>query len=103
MLSQVLASPLTVGFNEMYNIMLKTFNGKEPKSLQHLIEMVDECKDENLIFELEHEKTIMLPREQAIKEQPKILEDNMIPHDRSKQYRKADTSSKPSSNSTSKS
>eukprot|EP00747_Dinoflagellata_sp_TGD_P002387 gnl/TRDRNA2_/TRDRNA2_104083_c0_seq1.p1 gnl/TRDRNA2_/TRDRNA2_104083_c0~~gnl/TRDRNA2_/TRDRNA2_104083_c0_seq1.p1 ORF type:complete len:400 (-),score=63.88 gnl/TRDRNA2_/TRDRNA2_104083_c0_seq1:94-1266(-) len=91
-LSQVLASPLTVGFTEYFNVVLKRFNGKEPKSLQNLVEMVDACKDENLIFELEHEKTILLPREKAAKEQPKILEDNMVPHDRSKQYRSSENS-----------
>lgn len=86
-LSQVLASPLTVGFTDFYDIVLSKFNGQEPRNLKHFVDMVDNCNDEYLTFDLEHENSIVLPRHKAQQQTPAILKENMVPHDRSVQYR----------------
>lgn len=84
--SQVLASPLTVGFTDFYNVVLAKFNGTEPRNLEHLIQMVKSCKDEYFRFEIERDLCIVLPRKEALKQTPAILKENMIPSDRSAQY-----------------
>ncbi|CAJ1363078.1 unnamed protein product [Effrenium voratum] len=85
-LSQVLASPLTVGFTDFYNVLLLKFNGKKPKNLEHLIHMVKSCKEEHLSFEIERSNLIILPRKEVLKQTPKILKENMIANDRSVHY-----------------
>lgn len=85
-LSQVLASPLTVGFTDFYDVILRRFNGAEPKNLKHLIEMVSACKTTYFTFELERHSRIVLPRQLALARMPAILKENMIPRDRSIQY-----------------
>jgi len=89
-LSQVLASPLTVGYTDFYNNVLVRFNGQEPRNLKHLVEMVDACKDEYLTFDLDLENSIILPRHQAQDGTLGILKENLVPYDRSLQYRTPD-------------
>ncbi|CAE7879438.1 DEGP2, partial [Symbiodinium microadriaticum] len=60
-LSQVLASPLTVGFTDFYNVTLLKFNGQQPKNLEDLIHLVKASKDEYLTFEIERNNSIILP------------------------------------------
>jgi len=86
-LSQVFAAPLTVGFTDFYDMVLLRFNGKEPKNLRHLIQMVQSCKEANMTFDLERDKCIILPRKKAMEETRRIVLANMIHHDRSVQYR----------------
>eukprot|EP00931_Biecheleriopsis_adriatica_P086625 TRINITY_DN61248_c0_g1_i1.p1 TRINITY_DN61248_c0_g1~~TRINITY_DN61248_c0_g1_i1.p1 ORF type:complete len:528 (-),score=100.12 TRINITY_DN61248_c0_g1_i1:55-1638(-) len=85
-ISQILASPLTVGFTDYYNVVLVKFNGREPRNLEHLIRMVKSCKDEYFTFEIERDHCIVLPRKEALRETPAILKANRIPMDRSAQY-----------------
>lgn len=86
-LSQVLASPLTVGFTDFYNVVLRQFNGVEPRNLKHLVDMIDACTDEFATFDLDHDNQIVLPRRHAQEMTASILEENMVPHDRSLQFR----------------
>ncbi|CAE7781595.1 DEGP9 [Symbiodinium sp. CCMP2456] len=88
-LSQVLASPLTVGFTDFYNVTLLKFNGQQPKNLENLINLVKASKDEYLTFEIERNNSIILPRKEALKQTANILKENMIPHDRSVHYRRS--------------
>ncbi|CAK9115208.1 Protease Do-like 9 [Durusdinium trenchii] len=85
-LSQVLASPLTVGFTDFYNVLLVRFNGRKVKNLEHLMLMVQGCEEEYLTFEIERNNVIILPRKEATQQTTQILKDNMISTDRSVHY-----------------
>merc|ERR1712118_264230 len=87
-LSQVLASSLTVGFTNFYNTVLNKFNGMELRNLEHLIKLVDSCKTEYVNFELDGENCIVLAQKDVQKHASQILQENMIPHDRSSHFRK---------------
>jgi hypothetical protein len=45
-LVQVLAHPLNLGYDQLCDIQLKTFNNVKVKSLKHLNELIEECKKE---------------------------------------------------------
>lgn len=85
-LSQVLASPSTVGFTDFYNVILHKFNGESVKNLEHLILMVRASKEEYFEFEIERNNIIILPRKEVLKQTPAILKENMISKDRSVHY-----------------
>lgn len=52
-LSQLLASPLSVGYSEgARNVVLKAFNGTPVTSLIQLISLVEACTDDFLIFQV---------------------------------------------------
>eukprot|EP00434_Breviolum_minutum_P000591 symbB.v1.2.000514.t2/scaffold31.1/size418471/10 len=64
-LSQVLASPLTVGFTDFYNVLLHKFNGQKVKNLEHLMRMVKASKEEYFQFEIERNNLIILSRKEV--------------------------------------
>ncbi|GMH41469.1 hypothetical protein BSKO_09379 [Bryopsis sp. KO-2023] len=86
-LVQVLASELNFGYN-FSTTRCATFNGEDLKNLKHLAELVDKCTDRYLMFGLESGKSIILDREQAIQDGPKILKDHAITFDRSQDIQK---------------
>lgn len=45
-LVQVLAHPLNLGYDELCDVQLKTFNDVKVKSLKHLNELIQACQDE---------------------------------------------------------
>ena len=45
-LVQVLAHPLNLGYDELCDVQLKTFNDVKVKSLKHLNELIEACQDE---------------------------------------------------------
>lgn len=86
-LVEVLADELTQGLTRTANKRVSKLNGEEVKNLRHLIDMVDACTGEWLCFELEDEEPLALPTAQAKAATAAVLSRNMIPSDRSVQYR----------------
>ncbi len=53
-LSQVLACDATLGYEDLNNIRVKKFNGEPVQNLRHLAEMVYNCSEKFLRFDLEY-------------------------------------------------
>jgi len=86
-LAQVLADDLTQGFTSVCNALLETVNSERVRNLRHAVSLLDGCSDEWLRFDLADEETIVLPRVEARAATARILERNMIAHDRSARLR----------------
>ena len=82
-LSQVLVSDITVGYEDVINTKVLTFNGTKVKNLKSLSKLVSECQDEFLRFHLEDSRLIVLRREQAMKATEEVLKTHCIARDRS--------------------
>jgi len=54
-LSQVLPSPITLGYQQLSGLVLLQLNGQEIKSLAELAKIVDSCTSGNLVFEFRDE------------------------------------------------
>lgn len=51
-LSQVLACDATLGYEDYCNVQLLKFNGTPVNNLQHLIQLVDDCTNTYMRFDL---------------------------------------------------
>jgi hypothetical protein len=54
-LSQVLPSPITLGYQQLSGLVLLQLNGQEIKSLAELAKIVDSCRSGDLVFEFRDE------------------------------------------------
>lgn len=52
--SQVLACDATLGYEEVYNTQVLSFNGTAVRNLRHLAEMVLACKEQFMRFDVEY-------------------------------------------------
>lgn len=59
-LSQVLACDATLGYEDYCNVQLLMFNGFPVKNLRHLIELVSDCADEYMRFDLAYKVRLRL-------------------------------------------
>ncbi|XP_021906715.1 LOW QUALITY PROTEIN: protease Do-like 2, chloroplastic [Carica papaya] len=82
-LSQVLASEVNIGYEDMGNQQVLKFNGIPIKNIHHMAHLVDKCKDEYLIFEFEDNYIAVLERKAATASSSCILKDYGIPSERS--------------------
>lgn len=80
-LSQVLACDATLGFEDVYDIQLKCFNGTPLRNLRHLAELVQANKEPFMRFDLSYEETIVLSSEVGRKATKEVLEAHAIPLD----------------------
>ena len=55
MYAQVLACDATLGYEDLYNVQLKKFNGQPVVNLRHLISLVNESKQPYMRFDLEYD------------------------------------------------
>jgi len=78
-LTQVLAHDLTVGYEDLENIVLNAFNGTQVKNLRHIMEMIEACTDEYMRFGLQTNLTLVLKTEPAKKATAEALEHHNIP------------------------
>lgn len=78
-LSQVLAADCTVGYEDMSNLQVLTFNGVRVRSLAGLSEAVTACQEAFFRFELDSGEIIVMNAEQARKSTPTILATHSIP------------------------
>eukprot|EP00854_Cymbomonas_tetramitiformis_P009018 gene9018-10685_t len=51
-LAQVLSAEVNLGYEDVQNTRLRTFNGAPVRSLEHLVEMVESCEEQFLQFDL---------------------------------------------------
>lgn len=77
--SQVLAANINVGYEEIVNTQVLTFNGKPVKNLKSLASMVESCDEEFLKFDLEYQQIVILRTETAKAATLDILKTYCIP------------------------
>lgn len=82
-LSQILASEVNIGYENMSNQQVLKFNGVRVKNIRHLAHLVDSCNNKYLIFEFEDKLLVVLERQAASLKTPQILKDYGIACERS--------------------
>lgn len=82
-LSQVLASDVNIGYEDMSNQQVLKLNEIKIKNIRHLAHIVDSCNDKYLIFELEDNFLVVMERQAASAATPQILKDYGISCERS--------------------
>lgn len=82
-LSQVLASDVNIGYEDMSNQQVLKLNEIKIKNIRHLAHIVDSCNDKYLIFELEDNFLVVMERQAASAATPQILKDYGIACERS--------------------
>lgn len=82
-LSQVLASDVNIGYEDMSNQQVLKLNEIKIKNIRHLAHIVDSCNDKYLIFELEDNFLVVMDRQAASAATPQILKDYGIACERS--------------------
>ncbi|CAI0455429.1 unnamed protein product [Linum tenue] len=78
-ISQVLVADINIGYEDIVNTQVITFNGKPVKNLKSLANMVESCKDEYLKFELEYQQVVVVKTETAKAATLDILAMHCIP------------------------
>jgi len=78
-LTQVLASPVTIGYAELACEVLESFNGTKVANLRHLSQLLDKNQQKYLTFKFMSKDTVVLDAALAKKALPSILTMNMIP------------------------
>ncbi|KAJ8749892.1 hypothetical protein K2173_013807 [Erythroxylum novogranatense] len=78
-ISQVLVADINIGYEEIVNTQVLSFNGKPVKNLKNLAEMVEICEDEFLKFDLEYQQIVVLQNKTAKAATLDILATHCIP------------------------
>jgi len=82
-LSQVLASDLTSGYEDIHNVKVLTVNGETVKNLKHLLTMLESNKEPFLKFQVGNSPgssmMIVIDAEKADRQTERILTQNKIP------------------------
>ena len=90
-LSRVLASDVNVGFHKFTNCVLQKVNDKEVKNIKQLIFEIESCIENKtskfIHFLFEHNVTMVLEIDEAIKGMSKIMSEHKIKFDRSPNLR----------------
>ena len=93
-LSRVLASDLNVGFHKFSNCVLNKVNDVEVKNIKHLIDVIETAVNDGVSrfihFSFEHNVTMVLEIDLAIKGLAKIMKEHKIKYDRSPNLREDD-------------
>ncbi|KAI8465037.1 MAG: trypsin-like cysteine/serine peptidase domain-containing protein [Monoraphidium minutum] len=82
-LSQVLATDVNIGYEDVLNTTAVTFNGEKIYNLAQLVKLVDACADEYLHFDLDYNQKIVLRTDRAKEATLEVLETHCIASDRS--------------------
>ncbi|GAV81017.1 Trypsin domain-containing protein [Cephalotus follicularis] len=77
--SQVLVADINIGYEEIVNTQVLAFNGKPVKNLRSLANMVDNCNEEFLKFDLEYNQVVVLRTKTARAATLDILTTHCIP------------------------
>eukprot|EP01083_Nonionella_stella_P061112 159332_1 len=77
-LSQVIVTELNFGYQDLVNFRVRAVNGVEINNISHLIEVVEESKEEFLTFDIGKFTTIVLDRAKGVAGTQAILESNHI-------------------------
>ncbi|CAL5052079.1 unnamed protein product [Urochloa decumbens] len=77
--SQVLVSDINIGYEDIVNIQVLSFNGTPVKNLKHLATMVEECDEPFLKFDLDYDQLVVLETKTAKAATQDILTTHCIP------------------------
>lgn len=77
--SQVLVADINIGYEDIVNTQVISFNGTLIKNLKHLAHMVDNCRETFLKFNLEYQQMVVLETEKAKEASLEILAIHCIP------------------------
>ncbi|KAF8390371.1 hypothetical protein HHK36_024896 [Tetracentron sinense] len=77
--SQVLVADINIGYEDIVNTQVLSFNGKPVKSLKSLASMVESCDDEFLKFDLDYQQIVVLQTKTAKAATLDILTTHCIP------------------------
>ncbi|KAM0903872.1 hypothetical protein ACQ4PT_018397 [Festuca glaucescens] len=78
-LSQVLMDDINVGYERLAELQVRKVNGVEVENLKHLCSIVEGCTEENLRFDLDDERVIVLKFQNAKLATSRILKRHRIP------------------------
>eukprot|EP00798_Chlamydomonas_sp_ICE-L_P005851 gene5851-6137_t len=87
-LSQVLACEATLGYEDITNVQVLLFNGQPVRSLLQLAQMVMECTESFMRFDLEYGEIVVVEREAALTSTQSVLESHSVPNRMSANLRK---------------
>ncbi|CAK9137753.1 unnamed protein product [Ilex paraguariensis] len=76
---QVLMDEISVGYERLAELQVKKVNGIEIENLKHLCQLVEDCKEEGLRFDLDDERVIVLNYGMAKIATSRILKHHRIP------------------------
>ncbi|KXZ47287.1 hypothetical protein GPECTOR_36g14 [Gonium pectorale] len=82
-LSQVLASEVNLGYEEICNTQVLALNGVPITNLAELVSRVDACQEQYLCLDLEYNTKVVLETGKAKASTPEIMAVHCISHDRS--------------------
>ena len=82
-LSQVLVTDITVGYEDIINTKLMSFNGESITNLRQLSNLVAESQSTFLRFELEDSRLVVLKAAEAMQATQEVLKTHCISQDRS--------------------
>ncbi|MEW5317074.1 MAG: hypothetical protein WDW38_008405 [Sanguina aurantia] len=88
-LSQVLASEATLGYEDIYNVQLLRFNGVAVMDLQHLSTLVAGCNEQYMRFDLEYNEVVVIETSAVQACTPEVMAAHSIPFPVSRDLRKA--------------
>jgi len=78
-LTQILAHDLTVGYEDLENVLLETVNDEKVRNLRQVWDIISACSDEYLRFGLHNNLVLVLSSEDAKKATAQALEQHSIP------------------------
>ncbi|XP_076903638.1 protease Do-like 10, mitochondrial [Bidens hawaiensis] len=78
-LSQVLMDDINVGYERLSELQVKKVNGIEIDNLKHMCQLVEDCKEDNLRFDLDDDRVIVLNYNKARTATSHILKRHRIP------------------------
>ncbi|CAM6127525.1 unnamed protein product [Calypogeia fissa] len=81
--SQVLASDVNIGYEDIEATQVLTFNGVKIRNLKQLVQLADSCTEKYIQIELDNQMLVVIDTENARAGMPQILRDHCIPADRS--------------------
>ncbi|XP_078175048.1 protease Do-like 9 [Carex rostrata] len=77
--SQVLVADINIGYEDIVNTQVLSFNGKPVKNLKGLVQMVEKCKEGFLKFDMEYQQIVVLETKSAKAATHDILTTHCIP------------------------
>lgn len=78
-LSQVLVDDINAGYERLAELQVKKVNGIDILNLRHLRELVDNCKERSIRFDLEDGRVVVLNYQSAKEASLRILDRHRIP------------------------
>ncbi|KAL3523236.1 hypothetical protein ACH5RR_016070 [Cinchona calisaya] len=79
-LSQVLMDDINTGYERLAELQVKKVDDVEVENLKHLCQLVEDCKKENIRFDLDDERVIVLNYSMAKMATSRILQRHRIPN-----------------------